>query len=176
VRTWILPFCVFLLARLAGAGAPLLPPGPVAITIEGEVPSSGDVGKEWEGPFTTTVEGGTRDEGVPAGQVTWKWFASAIKDDPTNEDDDETGIGQTLKAIETKFTPATGSHKTELALQFREVGRYFVKVVVEFSKKRANITGSASRESSKSKSSPTETDLNDTNSSLKGLNPIALGC
>ena len=126
---------------LAEARATPLPPGPVAITIKGEVPSSGDVGKEWAGAFTTTVEGGTRDEGVPAGQVTWKWVASVVEDDPESEDDDETGVGLKSDAVEASFDPTTGSGSTSLTLRFRRSGTVHVRLIVEFANKAANIVG-----------------------------------
>jgi hypothetical protein len=133
--------CSLLSAPLIAQITPTLPPGPVKITVIGETPKTGVIGKDWTGPLTAEVEGGIRDQGVPPGQITWKWLTSVIKDDPTSEDDDETGIGEKSSAIEPKFTPATGSHKTELNLKFKEAGTYFVKVVVEFSNKSANTIG-----------------------------------
>ena len=141
MRTGILLCCLALLAKLAGAGAQPLPPGPVGIVLKGEVPSSGVVGKEWTGEFTTTVEGGVRDEGVPADQVTWKWLASVIEDDPESEDDDETGVGVKSDAVEASFDPVTGSGSTRLTLRFHKSGTVHVRLVVEFANKAANTVG-----------------------------------
>jgi hypothetical protein len=121
----------------------VLPPGPVLITTKSTepVPKTAVVGQEWSGDFTALVEGGIRDEGVPADQITWKWRASIIKDGPDSEDIAETGIGEKSTAIEPALTPATGSSKTRLTLRFRESGVVYISVVVEFANKQANTIG-----------------------------------
>jgi hypothetical protein len=141
-RLFITVFSLALAALLPAHSVQVLPPGPVLITTStATAPKSGVVGQEWSGDFVAAVEGGIRDEGVPADQIIWKWRASVIKDGPDSEDILETGIGEKSNAIAASFDPATGSKKTRLTLRFIEPGVVYVSVVVELANKQANTIG-----------------------------------